>query len=49
MKALSKSFLCVFLAISLSAFADCTRDGRVYRTGDRLGPFICTADGTWKR
>ena len=49
MKTLSVSILCMLLACSLSAFADCVKDGRSYKTGERVGPFICTADGTWKR
>jgi hypothetical protein len=33
----------------LLAFADCERDGQTYPTGARVGPFTCTADGSWKR
>ncbi|MEO6021775.1 MAG: hypothetical protein ABIP64_01380 [Burkholderiales bacterium] len=49
MKSLSISILCMWLACSLSALADCVKDGHTYKTGERVGPFICTADGTWKR
>lgn len=39
----------VLLHTSLVAVADCVKEGHNYKTGERVGPFVCTADGTWKR
>jgi hypothetical protein len=35
--------------ISLSAIADCEKDGKKYKTGDKVGPFTCLPDGKWGR
>lgn len=37
------------LGYSIPAFAVCVKDGRTYQTGDKVGPFTCMADGSWKR
>ena len=39
----------LLFGLSSSVFAVCMKDGRAYQTGDRVGPFICTADGSWQR
>lgn len=36
------------LFLASPAHADCTYEGKVYRTGETVGPYICTPDGTWK-
>jgi hypothetical protein len=36
-------------AICTAARAECVKDGKTYQTGDRVGPFTCTANGTWQR
>lgn len=36
-------------ALSTSAFAVCTMDGRTYQTGQQSGPYTCMADGSWRR
>ena len=30
-------------------YADCHHDGKSYKTGERVGPFVCMPDGTWSR
>lgn len=32
-----------------SASADCYHDGKKYKTGERVGAYVCTADGTWQK
>lgn len=49
MKKLMFAILVTFFAASLSAAAECERDGKKYKTGDKVGPFTCMPDGTWKR
>jgi hypothetical protein len=39
----------LLLGYSFSALAVCEKDGKQYQTGDKVGPFTCMADGTWKR
>ena len=36
------------LFVALPARADCTLDGVVYRTGEKMGPYICMPDGSWQ-
>lgn len=37
------------LFIASSAYAECTREGQTYQTGDTVGPYICMPDGTWQQ
>ena len=37
------------LGFSLSASAECEKDGKKYQTGDKVGPFTCLPDGKWGR
>jgi hypothetical protein len=37
------------LFVAKPAKADCkTPDGRAFATGDKVGPYVCMPDGTWK-
>ena len=49
MKTLMTVLSVLIFGLSTAAFADCTRDGRTYKTGDKVGPFTCMANGSWKR
>jgi len=49
MKKLLLVLALIFAGVSVSAFADCEKDGKKYKTGDKVGPFTCMPDGTWKR
>jgi hypothetical protein len=46
-----KSLLAVVLlfSVSTSVFAVCQKDGQTFQTGDKVGPFTCMADGSWRR
>ena len=49
---MKKLVLMVFLACvaaSASAATECEKDGKKYKNGDKVGPFTCMPDGTWKR
>lgn len=48
MKTLGLTLFLLVASIS-AAYADCVYNGRTYPTGTRLGPYVCQADGTWKR
>jgi hypothetical protein len=37
------------LGVSVSALAECEKDGKKYKTGDKVGPFTCMPDGKWSR
>ena len=39
----------VLLVLSTSAFAVCQKDGKTYKTGEKVGPFTCMNDGSWRR
>jgi hypothetical protein len=41
-------FLVSQLLIALPARADCTYEGRRYKTGDVRGPYVCMPDGSWQ-
>ena len=41
--------LTLFMGMLETAYADCIKDGKTYPTDTVIGPFICTADGTWKK
>lgn len=49
MKKRMLAVLLMLFAASLNAAAECERDGKKYKTGDKVGPFTCMPDGTWKR
>lgn len=49
MKTLQGILLALLLSVGSSAIADCQRDGRTYRPGDKVGPFTCMPDGKWRR
>jgi hypothetical protein len=49
MKALITIAMVVMFGMSAAAWANCVRDGRPYKTGERVGPFTCMADGQWRR
>jgi hypothetical protein len=34
--------------LAVTAFADCTFEGKKYRTGEKAGGATCQEDGTWK-
>ena len=51
-RALIYVFLVSIVTFTLTvsvAYADCYFDGQRYRTGERVGPFVCMPDGTWRR
>lgn len=39
----------LLFGLSSSVFAVCMKDGRAYQTGDKVGPFACVANGSWRR
>jgi hypothetical protein len=55
---MSRKFLLLSLSILLPliaplffaspARAECTYEGKTYQTGETVGPYVCTPDGTWK-
>lgn len=43
-------FVSIFIfSLSTSVFAVCTMDGATYQTGQKVGPYTCMADGSWRR
>jgi hypothetical protein len=36
------------LLVALPAKAECVYEGRVYQTGETVGPYVCMPDGTWQ-
>jgi hypothetical protein len=49
MKTLLAVVSVLLFGLSTSAFAACVKDGQNYQTGDKVGPFTCMADGSWRR
>jgi hypothetical protein len=49
MKTLRIVTLVLLFGLSSSVFAVCIKDGRAYQTGDKVGPFTCVANGSWRR
>jgi hypothetical protein len=49
MKKLALLIFVTFFAASVSAATECEKDGKKYKNGDKVGPFTCMPDGTWKR
>ncbi len=49
MKRIFGALAVVLFALSFNAFADCEKEGKKYKTGDKVGPFTCMPDGSWKR
>ena len=46
-----KRYIIIFLIILFNTtyvYADCKFNGKDYPTGTRIGPFVCSADGSWK-
>ena len=37
------------MLMSATANAVCYHDGVAYQTGERIGQYVCAADGTWQR
>ncbi len=48
MKSLTYIILLVISLVSTSSYADCISDGKKYKQGDRVGPFVCE-NGRWVR
>jgi hypothetical protein len=48
MKTLALTLFLIVGTIS-AAYADCIYNGQSYPTGTILGPYVCSADGTWVR
>ncbi|MEQ6341414.1 MAG: hypothetical protein M3A44_07090 [Gammaproteobacteria bacterium] len=51
---MNKAYMIPFILTLLigtfsTAYAECIKDGKAYPTGTAIGPFVCTADGTWKK
>jgi len=40
------SLLSIFL-FSQVVFADCKLNGKVYKTGEKVAGYVCTASGRW--
>jgi hypothetical protein len=38
--------ICLFMLMSTGTFA-CLYDGQEYPVGTRIGPLVCTSDGSW--
>jgi hypothetical protein len=34
--------------LALPTWADCVYEGQTYKTGDRVGPYVCMPDGSWQ-
>ena len=49
MKTLFAVMSVLLFGFSTSVFAVCQKDGRTYQTGDKVGPFTCMADSSWRR
>jgi hypothetical protein len=49
MKTLLVVLSVLLFSLSTSVFAVCDKGGRTYKTGDKVGPFTCMADGSWRR
>ncbi len=49
MKKLVLMVFMVLFAASVSAATECEKAGKKYKNGDKVGPFTCMPDGTWKR
>jgi hypothetical protein len=45
-KILLAAALIVFLGTPV--LANCIYEGKSYPTGTRIGPLVCTSDGTWR-
>ncbi len=37
------------LAFSVSSYATCYHNGVAYKTGETVGEYVCSADGTWRK
>ena len=41
-------FSTLLILTATAVYADCYQDGRWYRTGARVGDFVCRPDGSWE-
>lgn len=49
MKTIYSTLFALLTSFATSAFADCVMDGNTYRTGQRVGPYTCLPDGSWRK
>lgn len=47
MKTLTLTLILLIGTVSTAYAADCKYNGRYYPPGSILGPYVCSADGTW--